>query len=169
MAVVSLRQINEVFKMRTIINIPLLVLYMLTSAILSSCSHASEQPVVISDSIDVEYQPDQQIGINEDLTIWITNQSKYCIEFPIDIGIRIVAKQTGDWIEVPNLVTYSGNIPIQLKPKGDVFSKKAVIVWPDVTGLSLVDPTDFLAIITGHLCDDESTVVEKKIPFIVIP
>ena len=141
----------------------------LTLAIIS-CSNSSEQQIAdIADSIEVSYQTGPQIGVHQDLTIWIKNQTKYCVSFPPDFGIKVFAEINKNWQEVPNLGTFLGNEPRLLKPKGDIFAETSLDARPDVSDLGLTQSTNFYVSISGHLCDDDTVLVEKKIPFVVVP
>jgi hypothetical protein len=172
MAVVSIHPFIEVFIMRSIDHLPLLLFSILTIAILSSCTKSIDQPAEIADSIVLFYPTGPQMGVIDYLdgfNVWIKNETKYCINFPPDYGIKVFAEIGNVVIEVPNLVTYLGTQPILLEPKGEDFSEHSVSVWPDVINLELKMPTNFYAQITGYLCDDEGVAVIKKIPFIVVP
>lgn len=137
---------------------------------ISGCSNSSEQQIAnIADSIDVSYQTGPQIEVHQDLTIWIKNQTNYCISFPPDFGIKVFAEINKNWQEVPNLGTFLGNQPILLKPKGDIFAETSLDARPDVSALALTQPTNFYVLISGNLCDDENVSIEKKIPFVVVP
>jgi hypothetical protein len=146
-----------------------LALVMMAMAI-GGCIGSSKQQIAnIADSIDVSYQTGPRIGVNQDLTVWIKNQTAYCVSFPPDYGIKIFAETSDGWTEVSNLVTFVGNQPRSLKPKGDIFSERSIDVRPDVSALMLSQPTNFYVSISGHLCNDETVLVEKEIPFVVVP
>lgn len=138
-------------------------------ALLSGCSHPSDQPEDISNMIDVEYQPSQKIQNDTTLTILLTNRSDNCIEYPLVTGITLLVKRGGDWVEVLNNMIYSGYLPMKLKPSGDTFSTRSILLWPRITGFSFYEPVNAIAIVSGYLCDDKSVIIEKRIPFVVEP
>jgi hypothetical protein len=111
-------------------------------------------------------KPSQSADIVE---AWMENMSNQCVSFPLDFNIRVFVEQHGDWVEVPNRVTYVGERPKVLKPKGDIPSSALVYIRPDISGLTITEPIDSYALVTGNLCDDENYAIEKKIPFLIIP
>jgi hypothetical protein len=137
---------------------------------MNSCSSSSDQqPVNIADSIDVSYQTGPKISTHETLTIWIVNQTNYCISFPPGFGIRIFAETNNGWVEVQNTGKYLGSDPSLLKPQGDIFSQGIIDAQPDISQLAITKATNFYLEISGHLCDDDTVIVKKEIPFIVVP
>lgn len=124
---------------------------------------------IIADDITVSYETSAQITPNEDLVFWIKNQTDFCIVFPPDYGIKIFSETSNGWKQVSNLVNYLGTEPRLLQPKEDFSSEDSVFARPDVTGLVLVKPTNFYVSISGNLCDDNTVLIEKKIPFTVTP
>ena len=138
--------------------------------ILYSCSSSPKSQVEnIADGIEVSYETGPKIGQNQILTFCIENQTQFCFSFPRGYGIKIFSKTSNGWIEVPNRGKFLGTEPRLLKPKEDFFSEDSVDVFPDISGLGLVQPTDFYVSISGSLCEDETVVIEKKIPFVVAP
>jgi len=141
----------------------------MTLAIIS-CSDSSEQQIEnIADGIELIYEMGPEIGRGQILTVWINNQTSFCISFPRGYGIKIFSETSNGWKEVPNLGKFIGTEPRLLQPKGDFFSEDSIDVFPDVSGLELVQPTNFYVSISGNLCDDETVLVEKNIPFVVVP
>jgi hypothetical protein len=144
--------------------------FVVFSIFLSACSDSYESQIEnISDFIDVTYETGPQIGQHEILTVWIENQTDFCISFPLGYGIRNFVETSDGWKEVPNLGKFVGTEPRLLKPKNDFFSEDTVNVRPDISGLGLTKPTNFYVTISGQLCDDESVLIEKKIPYMVVP
>ncbi len=144
--------------------------FLLFVVLLSGCSGSYESQIEnIPDSIEVTYETGPEISSNQNLMFWIKNQTNFCISFPRGYGIRNYAEKSDGWTEVPNLGNFLGNEPRLLKPKGDFFSEDSVVVRPDISNLGLTEPTNFYVTISGHLCDDETVLIEKKIPFVVIP
>jgi hypothetical protein len=143
---------------------------------LYGCSSVQNSNLTLSDNIanaiKVTYQTGPQIQTNEALNFLITNTSKNCIAYPIDFGLQIIMEQNGKWITVVNTVTYqaqTGQNEVLLNPVGSLFTQKIVGAQPDLSNITLTGPTNFQAIITGHLCNDKSVVIEKRVPFIVSP
>ena len=155
-------------------NLGLSLFILIMTIVLSDCSSPSTpQSSDIANSIDVSYitgpQVDLPTGVNPLLSAWITNQTKYCINFPPDYGIKVFAETSDGWTEIPNRVKYISDHPVLLKPKGDIFSQHSLDAQPDLSALTLTQPTNFYVEISGHLCDDEKVIIEKKIPFVVAP
>jgi len=134
-----------------------------------NCSSELGQPTNIASSIEITYQAGPEITPGGEVLAWIDNTTRSCISFPPDFGIKVFVQQGEDWLEVPNLVTYVSEEPQILDPRGSLFSRTLVHVWPDVSGLVITEPVDSYALITGTLCDDESYAIEKKIPFEIVP
>lgn len=145
------------------------VLIIIAIISISSCSELSGQSTEIADFIEISYQTGPEIEVNQDLTVWLKNNSKYCISFPVDFGLKVFVEKDNGWFEIQNLGTFLGDQPILLKPKGDIFSENVIDVRPDVSNLSLNKSTNFYALLSGHLCEDETKVVEKKIEFVIVP
>jgi hypothetical protein len=134
-----------------------------------SCSSEQDQLTDVSSQLEIDYQMGPEIPLNGEVQTWINNTTNNCISFPPDFGIKVFVKQDEDWLEVPNLVTYANKEPQVLKPKSDLFPTILVSIWPDVSSLNIKMSLDGYALITGHLCEDESHVIEKKIPFVIVP
>jgi hypothetical protein len=135
-----------------------------------SCSNELSQPTDIATSIEITYQTGPEISPGGEVLAWINNTTDNCINFPTDFGIKVFVLQGEDWLEVQNLVTYESDEPqVVLEPKGEMFSRNLVHIWPDVSSLIITEPVDSYALITGHLCEDENYAIEKKIPFVIIP
>jgi hypothetical protein len=150
--------------------IKLTIKFVVFSIFLNACSNSYEKQIEnIPDSIEVTYETGPEIGQNEILTVWIKNQTDFCISFPRGYGIRNFVETSDGWKEVPNLGKFIGTEPRLLKPRNDFFSEDSIDVRPDLSGLGLTKPTNFYVTISGHLCDDETVLVEKKIPFVVVP
>ena len=135
--------------------------------IISGCNGKS--PETIADSIDLIYQIGPNIMPNEFVEIRIINQTNYCIVFPIDFETKVFLKQDDGWVQVSNLVTNIGDGPQILESKGKMFSVAIVLIKPDTTNVVIEKPIESYALITGHLCDDENFVIEKKLPFVITP
>jgi hypothetical protein len=138
-------------------------------AITAGCSNQPSQSTNIAELIDIGYQSGPEISPGGIVEAWMENMSNQCISFPTDFSIHVFVEQHGDWIEVSNRVTYVGDRPELLKPKGDMPSSALVYIRPDTSGLTITESVDSYAVVTGQLCDDENYVIEKKIPFVIIP
>jgi hypothetical protein len=140
----------------------------LLSVLLLSCSKQTIEPEVISESIKITYQDTGPIAGNP-VDALLTNTSKYCIKFDLLNGVKLFAKQKEKWVEIPNLVEFIGTSTITLMPEGNLSSEASVIIGPDTTTLIITTPIDAYALLTGHLCDDETIQIQKKIPFTIDP
>jgi hypothetical protein len=121
----------------------------------------------LADSIELEYETGPEITINEDLTVWMRNESAFCVVFPADYSLKIFSKSEGRQFD--NLINYIGDAPNYLRPKGDLFSERSIDIRPNTSGFTISRTTEFYAEVTGRLCKDENVVVVKKIPFIIAP
>ena len=128
-----------------------------------------DSPESISDSIDLTYQTGPNIFPNDFVEIRITNQTNFCIVFPVDFDIKVYLKQSENWLQVSNLVTDIGDRPVILEPKGEMFSVAIVLIKPDISNITIKEPIESYGLITGHLCDNENIVIEKKLPFLITP
>jgi hypothetical protein len=137
--------------------------------IATGCSKKPSQPTEIAALIDIDYQAGPEISRGGIVEAWMENMSDQCISFPLDFNTKIFIEQNEDWTEVPNRVTYIGDRPVLLKPKGDIRSSALVYIRPDTSGLTITESVDSYALVTGNLCDDENFVIEKKIDFVIIP
>ena len=84
------------------------------------------------------------------------NTSHERIAFPFDFRARILVEIGDSWMKIPNLVKYHP-------------SKNVVGLQSDFSGIVLQENTDLVVAITGHLCDDDSIVIEKRVPFVIKP
>lgn len=144
--------------------------FVVWTACMSGCSNSKEQEATdLSALVDIQYEIGPEISKQEILTVWLVNQSSSCISFPLDYGIKVFAETGEGWTEVPNVIEYKGTGPNLLKPKGDIFSQRSIVVKPDLSSLTLAAPTRFYVEIQGHECADDSHIVKKEIPFTVVP
>jgi hypothetical protein len=153
--------------MKTKVKLFMFILFLI--GINLSCSNELSQPPDVATLIEITYQTGPEISPGGYVEAWIENTSNRCISFPIDFDIKVFVEQHEAWIEVPNLVTYVGDRPEVLKPKGDALSDTLVNIRPDISALIMTEPVNSYALITGNLCDDEDYVIEKKIPFVIVP
>jgi len=122
-----------------------------------------------ADFIQIIYRTGPTISSKDDLLVDIRNTSSYCFDFPPDFGIKITTQIGGSTREVKNLMDYVGDKDIFLKPKGDVFDTEVADFMPDLSSLSLNNPTAFEGLINGHLCDNPNIPITIKVPFTVTP
>ena len=148
---------------RIIILIPLIILI--------GCNRSTLFPKYdeISDSLLVTYQTGPEIHINGYIEAIVDNITSYCIVFPTNYGIRLFFEGTNGVEEIQDTTTYIGNRPNYLKPIGDIESGFYIVFSPNVSNFQISKPTEFFAEITGHLCDDNSVIIKKKIPFVMVP
>lgn len=149
----------------------LLLISVILIPVLASCANLSEtSQTVSSDAIQVEYINGPELHISDTLSFRIKNTSKACITFPYDFGLKIYYMNQDSWAETGNLVQYPAvGQDITLQPTGNLFSERSVYLHPDTSKLKINAPTDFKAIIQGHLCNNKTIVIEKEILFTVSP
>jgi len=136
---------------------------------LCSCASPEDKNQGISDPIVVTYITGPEIEMTDLLDFWVKNTSDECIVFPFDFGAKILLDNNGSWIEINNLARYHPEEDIYLRAAGNIFSENAVGLQPDYSSIVLQENTDLLVVITGHLCEDDSVIIEKQIPFVVKP
>ncbi|HNB55297.1 MAG TPA: hypothetical protein PK530_25320 [Anaerolineales bacterium] len=141
---------------------------LLFSMLLIGCGN-NRTPDVIATMIDVSYPASREVPTGSGIEIQLTNESEYCVIFPVVTGMTIYTVENGEEIKVGNLVVVMGDENVPLGPKDEIFSMRQISIVPDTTGLSISKPTQFFARLTGYLCDDESVKIIKEIPFTVIP
>lgn len=153
-------------------NYPLFLLLMAILLIsITGCGKVTPtySPEELSNSLVITYYEGPEIQIDGHIQALLRNTSKYCIVFPIDLGIKLYMVKKGNITEINNYTAYVGDHKRYLNPKGDLNDFISVSFDPDVSRKTVTDSLKFYAEITGHLCDDDSVVVKKKIPFIVTP
>ncbi len=136
---------------------------------IANCQSQSSEDIKTQteNSLELRYLVGPNLIAGEILLISIENQSKHCIEFPLDFNIQVYTQINNDWLTVPELGQYFGDGVVTLYPIGDFRNAKWVNVSPDLSGIEL--PADFYATIIGHLCNDEGISITKKIPFTIAP
>ncbi len=137
--------------------------------LLSGCLKQSDAPTMIANSIEITYSPSPEMKVGYQMEVLLKNTTKYCVQFPLVDGLEIYANQNGAWVKVPNLVTILGDENLYLESKDKPLSRRSIDIQPDISSLEIQNPTSFRALLTGHLCDDESIKIEKEIPFTVVP
>ena len=146
------------------------LIFKLIFATTSACAAESSQ-INNEDNLDLDisYLNGSSISPTGDLEIVIRNTTSNCIKFPVGFGTKVFVVQAKKIKEIPNLVTYIGIEPITLGRKGEISANALIYFKPDTSGLILSETIDAYVTISGHLCDDESRVVEQKIPFTIVP
>lgn len=129
----------------------------------------NQPPEKVSDLIVVSYLSGPEIRDGETLSMLIENRSSYCFDFSPDYNIVINVDINGEWIEIPNNIKISGNKPDILMPNGNPASGDFIDALPDLSKFGTMGQADAYILIVGHLCDDEGYIVEKKIPFVIVP
>ena len=150
---------------------PLLRLSLLISLALpffqSACAPAT--PRVSGTDIVLTYATGPVIKASEELDVFITNTSQGCINFPDDFGLRIFYRQNGSWVETGNLMKYMPPQNNHLGPHGEPFETTSVSLIPSLSHVQIREPLALKATIRGYSCHDPAAVVEKDIPFTVVP
>ncbi|GEM_PF-5965189 len=136
----------------------------------SACgSNLNQSPKDIAESLDVIYIYGPDIKHGETLSLWVENDTEYCLDFSPNYNIIINVKIDKSWIIVSNSINFLNDKPDILMPVDDPASISFVDVLPDLSEYQLTKPVEAYVVISGHLCDDESFVIEKKIPFTITP
>lgn len=145
---------------------------MLCGCSLGQTKNPQELGINIAKDIQITYETGPKIGLSDSLDAVVKNNSKNCIEFPIDFGLKILMEKNDAWIPVFNLTKYEaqpGDTSVILDRKGTIFSEKMIVAEPDLSNITLSGATNFQANISGHLCEDKSITINKSIPFVVSP
>lgn len=143
--------------------------------LLSGCNTPETQNISdedISNLLDITYIKGPEIIKGEYVAVTLENKSDYCLSFPSDYGIRIFGEMNGELIEIDDLMETIGEYketPEIVDYKYGLFTTMSIIFVPDTQKLALLEPTDFYAIISGTLCEDDSVSITKKILFTVLP
>ncbi|MBK9602237.1 MAG: hypothetical protein IPO36_10405 [Anaerolineales bacterium] len=115
----------------------------LASVLLLGC--ANDEPEEIISKIQVSYPVSQEIskasGVG--IRIELINESKYCVIFPIVTGMKIYTEQNGSQLEVENLINIIGDQNINLNPKDEIFSLLFLDIVPDLSAITITEPTQF--------------------------
>ncbi len=146
-----------------------ILLFAIISALLIGC--ASQSPETIASEIQVSFPVSQEISKSAG-TGWdieLTNESKYCVIFPLVSGMKIYTERDGSRIEVENLLKIMGDENLVINPNGQIFSSRFVGIVPDLSEIAVTEPIQFFISLSGYLCNDESVKISKIIPFTVIP
>jgi uncharacterized membrane protein len=119
------------------------------------------------DAIEIaEYYIGPEIKANDILTFWIVNKSEECIVFPYDLGQKIFAEINNEWKPVNNIMEYHHHNDNILNGDNPT---TMVSVAPDLSNITVTAPVNFKVVLSGKLCDNKNFVVEKTIPFTVVP
>ena len=143
--------------------------------VLSGCSTPETQIISdedVSNLLEITYIKGPEIIKGEYIAVTLENKSDYCISFPSDYGIRIFGEMNGELIKIDDLMETVGEYketPEIVDHKYGLFTTMSIIFVPDTQKLVLLEPTDFYAIISGTLCEDDSVFISKKILFTVLP
>ncbi len=146
-----------------------LTLFLFCCFILYGCTENAISPDDISKGLMIDYVKGNEIKTSGYILVNITNTSSECISFPIDFGLQLYVIENGVLTNIKNKTTYTGDSPYIVNPNGDYVSEILIIFSPDLSMFSIKEETNFVAIIKGQLCDDESVIITKEIPFIVMP
>ena len=139
------------------------------SVLLLGC--ASKNPEEIASKIQVDFPVSQEISkaAGTGWDVELTNESNYCVIFPLVTGMTIYTEDAGNRLEVENLLNIIGSENLEVNSRGKIFSKRSVGIVPDLSNITITEPTQFFVSLSGYLCDDENVKIIKLIPFTVIP
>jgi hypothetical protein len=137
---------------------------------LISCNtHTPMSASEISSLISYSYPYSQEMRVGEQIDIFVTNETDYCLVFPLVGGLTIYTEENDEHIEVKNLVNIIGNQNLTISPKGEPLSSRMILLQPNTSSILIEKPTTFFVKLTGYLCDDENFLIEKIIPFTITP
>lgn len=136
--------------------------------LISSACMPSQKQITGAD-LELAYASGPIIKSTEYLYVFITNMSQGCIEFPHDFDLKIYFEKNGSWVETGNLESYPDLKSIQLSPNGETLDTSTVVLRPSLSGVQIAAPITLKATIHGNVCNHPNTVVEKEIPFTVVP
>jgi len=131
------------------------------------CVSCAKKPESIEALISASYETTPGVSATNAVDIILTNNSKYCIVFPLLDGLKIFVNQGGNVISVNNLVDIVGSQDFILPPKGEPLATRAVYLRPDISSLTVFDSTQFTAQFTGYLCDDKDFQITKNVIFTI--
>jgi hypothetical protein len=138
--------------------------------ILSRCQSAKiPTSAEIENLLIVTYTVSSEVKNGYGLNIMIENQSDYCIDFSPNYNMVINVSIEEKLIEASNMVIIIGDKPDILLPNGDPGSIDFFTVNPDLSDYKILKASDAKVVIFGHLCDDENFIIEKNIPFTIVP
>jgi len=142
----------------------------ITIIILSGCQ-STEIPTSaeIANSLFVTYTVSKEVTNGYGLDIMIENKSDYCIDFSPNYNMVININIAEEWFQASNMVVVINDKPDILFPNGDPGSIDFFTVKPNLSDYKISKASDANVIISGHLCDDENFIIEKKIPFTIVP
>lgn len=144
--------------------------YLLIMFSLSGCTFINQpDKEKIESGILISYVYSNEIKSRDRADVEITNQTNFCLVFPLINGIEIYTESNGTQTKIDNLVTYLGEQNLIISPKGELLSSRTITLRPDTSKLVSTTPVDFTVKFTGYLCDDKDFKIEKEIPFIAIP
>lgn len=140
------------------------------ATICSTLSGCAATPMPVSgEDLQITYATGPMIPATQYLAVFITNMSMDCVEFPDDFGIRIWYRDGATWKPTGNLWEYESPQHNRLERHGSPYDTTSFSLKPDLQGIDSKAPVDFKATIKGHACNQASEVVEKDIPFTVMP
>ncbi|MFZ5902901.1 MAG: hypothetical protein ACOYZ8_05055 [Chloroflexota bacterium] len=109
-----------------------------------------------------------RVSENFSISIQLENTNKVCIVFPYDFGVEIFYEQDGILREVDNLMEYVPHDNVTIDGKGSLFPIEILTITPDIEDLSISEPINFTAKITGAICKTNEVFVQE-IPFTIAP
>ncbi|MEN9562885.1 MAG: hypothetical protein RIR73_1129 [Chloroflexota bacterium] len=144
--------------------------YLLLIFFLSGCTFINRPDKdKIESGILISYVYSNEIKSRNSADVEITNQTNFCLVFPLIDGIEIYTESNKARTKLVNLVTYLGDQNLIVSPKGESLSSRIITLRPDTSKIVSTMPVNFTVKLTGYLCDDKEFKIEKKIPFIAIP
>lgn len=136
---------------------------------------ASFQSVIsiqLSSDLVLSPEEDKTIRIHDTKNIYLKNLSSECVIFPSDHGVSIWFYKNGQWVGVKDLMVILDPHDIILKPKGEMFSERGFLIFPDYEVLASEKPSSIRIAIAGRLCENGSptdTIVGNYIDLQVVP
>jgi hypothetical protein len=154
-----------------------LFIIVFASLFCTNCGQANHiiYPTQIStsyvDSLTFEYDKTNTLDSYGSISVWVINKSNNCFVFPYDYGISFLIQLNGMWVKTPSIpVNYSPHDDIIMEKQGKaLFDSYPITFYPDISNLKISKTTEVKGIIKGYVCDHPEILIEKEIPFYVVP
>lgn len=148
--------------------------YVFCIGLLFGCFSPAPTPQEIEEQITIDYingllQSGNRVKHGMWLNVAISNNSKACIEYPVNYDLEIYLLEDGEEKRIADATQYIGDRPFYLKPSGEFGSLHTLSISPDLSDRNVATPLELKAKIIGHLCDDESVEIVKEVNFFVVP
>lgn len=123
----------------------------------------------IEADIQISYVYSNEIKSGNRADIEITNNTNYCLVFPLIDGVNIYTEKNKVQTKIDDLGIILGDQNLVVSPKGELLSSRTITLRPDTSKIVSTTPVNFTVKLTGYLCDDKDFIIEKEVPFIATP